>query len=70
MTELRCWGIGCYGTLEWHGDDEGEILLSCTNCDNQIEQPFIEDLAADDGPLAELATVLLEKRYEDNETYA
>lgn len=60
MTELDCYRHGCRGTLK--ACDGSDVLFRCDECESEIQQDGVEELAGmDDGPLAQLAETLLEK---------
>jgi len=59
-ANLTCPRVACHGELEYLGDDGCAALYQCEECSETLNQRGIEELADDDGPLGELASVLLE----------
>lgn len=59
--ELDCYFSGCTGTLEYCGDDgDDSALYRCRECGDEYPQEEIKHWAEQDGPISELAKVLLE----------
>lgn len=64
--ELDCYRVGCTGTLAYYGDDDSDTLYECRECDTELSQEYVAQLAEDDGPIAKLAKVLLAGYYEED----
>jgi len=65
-TRLTCYGVGCNGRFEYVGDRQAETALyRCEACGKELQRSGVKQLAAqDDGPISQLATLLLEGRAE------
>lgn len=58
-ANLSCYRVDCHGEFEpcGAGDDS---LYRCSECGSELQQSGVEELAEDDGPVGQLAQVLLE----------
>jgi len=56
---LHCYKNRCNGTLTRSNPDSGG-LYECDECGAGINQEPVEELAGGDGPVAQLATTLLQ----------
>jgi DNA-directed RNA polymerase subunit RPC12/RpoP len=59
-ANLTCYRATCGGEFEHVGEDGTDTLYRCRECGSELSQSAVEQLAdADDGPVADLASVLL-----------
>lgn len=59
-NDLTCYRHNSRGTLE--RCDDPDILFRCDECDSEVKQPRVEEIAGmDDGPLAQLCQKLLDE---------
>jgi hypothetical protein len=59
-ANLTCYRATCGGEFEYVAEDGSDTLYRCRECDSTLSQSAVEQLAdADDGPVADLAAVLL-----------
>jgi len=59
MSELDC--FRCNGTFESRRDDENDVLVECDECGEQLKESSVRRLSEDSGPIAELASVVIDR---------
>jgi len=58
-ANLSCYRVNCHGEFE-RCDASDDRLYECDECGSELKQAGVEELAQDDGPVGQLAQVLLE----------
>lgn len=58
-ANLTCYKFACSGEFQYHGGDDGETLYECRECGAELREQGVRELADMDGPMSELAELLL-----------
>ncbi len=66
---LTCYRVDCRGEFRYCGDESGDLLYECRECGASLCETGVRQLATDDGPVGQLASLLLKERVSYNSSY-
>jgi hypothetical protein len=59
-ANLTCFKVGCHGEFAYVGNEGGDTLYECRDCGTELREQGVRELAEMDGPVSQLARLLLE----------